>query len=43
MDLAEEAVIANGIVFTYAAGEDGTQVAPTRHGTSRAVPFMAAA
>ena len=26
MDLAEEAVIANGIVFTYAAGEDGTQV-----------------
>ena len=27
MDLAEEAVIANGIVFTYAAGEDGTQVA----------------
>lgn len=26
MDLAEEAVIANGIVFVYAAGEDGTQV-----------------
>ncbi len=26
MDLAEEAVIANGVVFTYAAGEDGTQV-----------------
>ena len=28
MDLAEEAVIANGIVFVYAAGEDGTQVVP---------------
>jgi hypothetical protein len=26
MDLAEEAVIANGVVFAYAAGEDGTQV-----------------
>jgi outer membrane protein assembly factor BamB len=26
MDLAEEAVIANGIVFAYAAGEDATQV-----------------
>jgi outer membrane protein assembly factor BamB len=25
MDLAEEAVIANGVVFTYAAGEDATQ------------------
>jgi outer membrane protein assembly factor BamB len=25
MDLADEAVIANGIVFAYAAGEDGTQ------------------
>ena len=25
MDLAEEVVIANGIVFTYAAGEDATQ------------------
>jgi hypothetical protein len=30
MDLAEEAVIANGIVFTYAAGEDATQVVPDR-------------
>jgi len=28
MDLAEEAVIANGIVFAYAAGEDATQVVP---------------
>jgi outer membrane protein assembly factor BamB len=28
MDLAEEAVIANGVVFTYAAGEDATQVTP---------------
>jgi len=28
MDLAEEAVIANGVVFTYAAGEDATQVVP---------------
>jgi len=26
MDLAEEAVIANGVVFAYAAGEDATQV-----------------
>ena len=25
MDLAEEAVIANGVVFAYAAGEDATQ------------------
>jgi outer membrane protein assembly factor BamB len=30
MDLAEEVVIANGIVFTYAAGEDATQVTPDR-------------
>ena len=30
MDLAEEAVIANGVVFTYAAGEDATQVVPDR-------------
>jgi outer membrane protein assembly factor BamB len=30
MDLAEEAVIANGIVFAYAAGEDATQVVPDR-------------
>ena len=28
MDLAEEAVIANGVVFVYAAGEDATQVVP---------------
>ena len=28
MDLAEEAVIANGIVFAYAAGEDASQVVP---------------
>jgi len=28
MDLAEEVVIANGIAFAYAAGEDGTQVTP---------------
>jgi outer membrane protein assembly factor BamB len=26
MDLAEETVIANGVVFTYAAGEDASQV-----------------
>lgn len=26
MDLADEVVIANGVVFAYAAGEDGTQV-----------------
>ncbi|MEO7192710.1 MAG: PQQ-binding-like beta-propeller repeat protein [Vicinamibacterales bacterium] len=30
MDLAEEVIIANGIVFTYAAGEDATQVTPDR-------------
>ena len=30
MDLAEEVVIANGVVFTYAAGEDGTQVVPDK-------------
>ena len=30
MDLAEEVVVANGIAFTYAAGEDGTQVLPDR-------------
>ena len=30
MDLAEEAVIANGIVFAYGAGEDATQVVPDR-------------
>ena len=30
MDLAEEAVIANGVVFTYAAGEDATQVVQDR-------------
>jgi len=30
MDLAEEDVVANGIAFTYAAGEDGTQVLPDR-------------
>jgi outer membrane protein assembly factor BamB len=30
MDLAEETVIANGIVFAYAGGEDGTQVLPDR-------------
>jgi outer membrane protein assembly factor BamB len=28
MDLAEEVVIANGVVFAYAAGEDATQVVP---------------
>ena len=30
MDLAEEAVIANGVVFVYAAGEDASQVVPDR-------------
>lgn len=28
MDLAEETVIANGVVFAYSAGEDATQVVP---------------
>ena len=30
MDLAEEAVIANGIVFAYAAGEDASQTMPDK-------------
>jgi outer membrane protein assembly factor BamB len=30
MDLAEEAVIANGVVFAYAAGEDASQTMPDR-------------
>ena len=30
MDLAEEVVIANGIVFAYAAGEDASQVLPDK-------------
>jgi PQQ-like domain len=30
MDLAEEAVIANGVVFAYAGGEDATQVVPDK-------------
>lgn len=30
MDLAEEVVIANGIVFAYAAGEDASQTMPDR-------------
>ena len=30
MDLAEETVVANGIVFAYAAGEDASQVMPDK-------------
>jgi len=30
MDLADEAVIANGVVFAYAAGEDGSQTVPDK-------------
>lgn len=30
MDLAEETVIANGVVFAYAAGEDASQTTPDR-------------
>jgi outer membrane protein assembly factor BamB len=30
MDLADEAVIANGVVFAYAAGEDASQTVPDR-------------
>jgi len=30
MDLAEEAVVANGVVFAYAAGEDASQVMPDK-------------
>jgi hypothetical protein len=30
MDLADEALIANGIVFTYAAGEDASQTTPDK-------------
>ena len=48
MDLAEETVIANGIVFAYSSGVDGTQVAAgSPRGTSpvdrdTAAPFRAA-
>jgi outer membrane protein assembly factor BamB len=28
MDLAEEVLVANGVVFAYAGGEDATQVVP---------------
>ncbi len=30
MDLAEEAIIANGVVFAYAAGEDASQTMPDK-------------
>jgi hypothetical protein len=30
MDMAEHAIVANGIVFTYASGEDTTQIVPDR-------------
>src|SRR5262249_29162076 len=30
MDLAEEVVVANGVVFTYGAGEDASQTVPDR-------------
>ena len=30
MDLADEAVIANGVVFAYAAGEDASQTMPDK-------------
>ena len=30
MDMAEHAIVANGIVFTYASGEDASQVVPDR-------------
>jgi outer membrane protein assembly factor BamB len=30
MDMAEHAIVANGIVFTYASGEDTTQTIPDR-------------
>jgi outer membrane protein assembly factor BamB len=30
MDLAEEALVANGVVFTYAAGEDASQTLPDK-------------
>jgi outer membrane protein assembly factor BamB len=30
MDLAEHAIVANGIVFTYASGEDASQIVPDR-------------
>ena len=42
MDLGEEAVIANGVVFAYAAGEDATQVVPDLAGTSRVARSTAA-
>ena len=30
MDMAEHAIVANGIVFTYGSGEDATQIVPDR-------------
>jgi outer membrane protein assembly factor BamB len=30
MDMAETAIVANGIVFTYASGEDTSQIVPDR-------------
>jgi outer membrane protein assembly factor BamB len=30
MDMAEHAIVANGIVFTYASGEDASQIVPDR-------------
>jgi outer membrane protein assembly factor BamB len=30
MDMAEHTIVANGIVFTYASGEDTSQVVPDR-------------
>ena len=44
MDLAEEVVIANGIVFAYAAGEDASQVMPEKgFGRDRTARSTAAA
>jgi outer membrane protein assembly factor BamB len=30
MDMAEHAIVANGVVFTYGSGEDASQIVPDR-------------
>jgi outer membrane protein assembly factor BamB len=30
MDLAEHAIVANGVIFTYGSGEDASQIVPDR-------------
>ncbi len=43
MDMAEHAIVANGIVFTYASGEDTTQLVPDRRFDDPAGPQIGGA